>query len=59
MKAWENPFNTISILFMFYCRLRDLGVSKRVAGSLCKFYESAVFRHLWSAPGKIRLQIFD
>jgi len=37
LKHYLNPLHV-------YCRLRDLGMTKGVAVSLCKLYERMVFR---------------
>jgi hypothetical protein len=42
VKTLQHYFNPLHV----YCRLRDLGVPKTVAISLCRFYENAVFRFL-------------
>ena len=47
MKALGRDLQHYSNPLHVYCRLRDLGIPKAVAISLCRFYEFALFRHFW------------
>jgi len=42
VSAFQHYMNPIHI----YCRLRDLGVSKELAISLCRVYEYLIFKRL-------------
>ena len=41
-KTLQHYLNPLHV----YCRLRDMGIPKAIAISVCKFYEHAVFRYL-------------
>jgi hypothetical protein len=42
LKHHLNPFHV-------YCRLRDLGLGKRLASFLCRIYERAIFKRYFTA----------
>ena len=41
-RALKHYFNPLHI----YCRLRDMGIAKQSAMSLCRIYERSIFRPL-------------
>lgn len=47
IQHYANPLHV-------YCRLRDIGVPKRVAVCLCRSYEQTVFKHVMGKESEIK-----